>query len=70
MFTYEHDCIFVAYIVSYLDWVWLYTTSIKGDWGQWLLLWPFSFVPIYLLCMCVGRVSAFCDWSIMRALTV
>ena len=47
MFTYKHDCIFVAYIVSYLDWVWLYTTSIKGDWGQWLLLWPFSFVPIF-----------------------
>ena len=47
VFTYKHDCIFVAYIVSLPGWVWFFTTSIKGDWDRSLLLWPFSFVPIY-----------------------
>ena len=60
MFTYKYDCIFAAYIVALpglrspipgslgiLIIFFLLLYSIKGDWGQWLLLWPFSFVPIF-----------------------
>ena len=59
VFTYKHDCVFVAYIVSLpglgspipgslgILIILPSTLFYQGDWGQWLLLWPFSFVPIF-----------------------
>ena len=71
MFPYKHDCIFVAYIVSLSGLGVVVHYIYQRRLGSVVTVVAF-FICSYICCACALAVfgSAFCDWSIMRALNV
>ena len=68
VFTYKHDCSFVAYIVSLPG----LGVLVHYIYQRSVVTVVAFFIRSYICCACAVAVfgSACCDWSIMRALAV